>query len=137
MEPTLRYEPPASPFRVSYFEGWNVREEEGTVSLWRSPEGGAVTISSFLNRDPGHVADALEHVRRFAEKTGLDLPHISGGRDCAEAAFDVSDGGWCKARVVASGPRFVLATYHADREDSGEEAEADVIIASVAVVPGR
>ncbi len=127
-----RYEGPKA-FRMSYPAGWMLREDEGAVSLWKSSKGGAITISSVVNTDPGRSGNALEHCRRFAEKHAFDPPRMRGDRDAAEAAFTDQDGVWCKVRILAAGPRMVLGTYHATVEDALEEAEADGILASLVV----
>lgn len=130
-EPSLRYDRPPRPFRFRYFAGWTVQEDVDTLSLWKSPKGGAITMSSVVNDDPGHVADALVHARRFAQKNAGDPPRVEGTRDVAVAAFTDHEGAWVKARVLAAGPRVVLATYTTGVDDPAEEAEVDAILASL------
>lgn len=115
-------------FRFDYPEGWTLRESGGALSLWKTEAGGAVTISTALHdRD----VDALEHCGRFAEAQGLDHPRVSGDASSAEAAFDLPDGGWCRARILARGPRLVFATYTAREPDAAEEDEVEALFASL------
>lgn len=118
-------------FSFLHAEGWSFREEAGVVSLWKSEQGGAVTLSAAENPD---AADALEHCRRFAAKQAGDPPRIGGDRDVADAAFSAEDGVWWKVRVVVAGRRILLGTYNASVEDQVEEAEADGILASLAAL---
>ena len=120
-------------FRLSYPAGWNRQEGEGVLSLWKSERGGAITVSSVVSTDPSRSGNALEHCTRFAGKHAFDPPRISGDQNVAEAAFTDQDGAWCKVRILAAGPRMVLGTYHATLEDALEEAEADGILASLAL----
>lgn len=117
---------------MSYPAGWMLREDEGAVSLWKTRQGGAITISSVVNEDPGLRGNALEQCKRFAEKHAFDPPRMSGDAEAAAAAFTDHEGVWCKVRILAAGPRMVLGTYHATIEDPLEEAEADGILASLA-----
>ncbi|HEX7900404.1 MAG TPA: hypothetical protein VF950_21730 [Planctomycetota bacterium] len=118
----------AGPFAFSYPEGWTLREEEGVVSLWKTARGGAITVSSIQGEEP---ADALRHCARFVEKHGLEDPRIEGDASTADATFDLDDGGWCRARVLARGPLLVLATYNTRSVNPAEEDEALAIFASL------
>ena len=129
-EGVRRYEGP-KPFRMSYPGSWSLQEKDDTVSLWKTEKGGAITLTSLVNRDPGHVADALRHCTRFAEKNGLDGAQIRGDANSAEAVFDLEDGGWCRARILAQGPRLLLATYNTWSENPAEEDEVEAILASL------
>jgi len=130
----MKYRGP-KPFEFSYPAGWTLQEDENAVSLWKTSKGGAVTISSVVNKDSNIRGNALEHCRRFAEKHAFDPPRLSGDSEAADAAFTDQDGAWCKARFMASGNRMVLATYNASIEDQLEEVEADGILASPRIVP--
>lgn len=115
-------------FRLDYPAGWSLRETDGALSLWKSERGGAITLSTLLgDRD----ADALERCARFAEAQGLDHPRVSGDASSADAAFDLPDGGWCRARILARGPRLLFATYITREPDAAEEDEVERIFASL------
>ena len=118
-------------FRFSYPAGWILREDGDAVSLWKTARGGAITFSAVLGREV--TGNAREHCERFAAKHAFDPPRISGDGESAEAAFTDQDGVWCKVRLLASGNRMVMGTYHASVEDPPEEAEADGILASLRI----
>lgn len=119
------------PLDFSYPAEWTLREEEGTVSLWKSEKGGAITISTAVHRDPKEKGDARQQCERFAGKHAFDPPRVDGNEDAAEAAFTDQEGAWCKVRFLAAGSRMLMATYNASAVDQVEEAEADAILASL------
>lgn len=131
--PPLMYGYPGRPFRFSYYEGWTIKEEEGTVSLWRNEEGGAIVISSHINKDPNHKGNAFEHCKRFAEKNSLGPSNVTGNVDVAQAIFNTTEGGICQARFYSRGPRMVMATYNRDKDDVLEQDEAEAILDSMAM----
>lgn len=118
-------------FSLSYFDGWRLREDDGALSLWKSTSGGAITISTLLL---DVEADARAHCERFAAEQGLDEPRMSGGREKAEAAFDLADGGWCRVLILARGSRLVFATYTTRASDAAEEDDVERIFATLALV---
>jgi hypothetical protein len=132
--PNLQYRDSSKPFRFEYFEGWSLKDEEGTVSLWRSDKGGAITISSVRHRDPKHVANAFEHCKRFAEKNGIGPSSVTGNSQIAEATFNTPEGSLCRAKILAKGSRLVVATYNSDIEDPAEESDAIAILNTVAIL---
>ncbi len=121
-------------FGFSYPGGWLLRDTDGTVSLWKTAQGGAITISAVVNDDLGRAANALEYCTRFAEKTGLDGAQVTGDATASEARFDTEDGQWCRARILARGPRLVLAIYNTRSENAAEEDQVDAIFASLELI---
>jgi hypothetical protein len=123
-------------FGFSYPPGWFVRDNEDSVSLWKSDKGGAITISAVRNKDPNARGHARQQCDRFVAKHTCDEARIEGDQDSASGAFTDLDGLWCKVRFIASGPRMVFATYNASLPDPVEEDEADLILASLRINSG-
>lgn len=107
-------------------DGWSVKDNLDSVSLWKTSKGGAITIS-FVEAS----GSALEFCERVAAKRAPDPARLEGTADAASAAFTDHDGVWCKLRVLADGPRMLVGSYHASEEDPLEEVEADAILSSL------
>ena len=126
--PSLRYADARRPFRFSYFDGWQLREEPDALSLWKSAAGGVITVTVETAEGP---PDARAACARVAAAHGLDLPRLTGDAVRGEAVFDRADGSWCRLLVLARGLRLVLAAYVTRSENPAEEDEVEAILASL------
>jgi hypothetical protein len=132
--PPLNYRDRKKPFVFDYYDSWSLKDEDDTISLWRSEKGGAITISAMRHRDPSHVANAFDHCKRFADQNGIEPISVTGNRQLAEGTFNTPEGSHCHVRTIAEGPRVVIATYNSDVDDSEEEDEAMAILKTVAIL---
>jgi hypothetical protein len=98
--------------RVSFPPAWTADQSGEELTLFRSEQGGAITISTYRHFDPQVQADALEKCRRFLTSRGVAPIHAQGSASDATAEFEDTDGVRWMVRTLAREQRFVLATYN-------------------------
>lgn len=131
----LSYASPSKCFRFAYPSEWQLKDEDGSVSLWRSEDGGAITISSARHQDPKHQANALEHCNRFAATPGNLRVVAEGDAQVATATFEDAEGIQWYVRVLTAGRYGVIASYNFPKEVQREDREqASKILDSIVIV---
>ena len=120
--------------RVTFPASWLAEDDGEDVSLHRSPQGGAITISTYRHSDPQGNADAVEKCRRFVANLGSDVACVRGAVSEATAELTDSSGERWIIRTVARRNRFALVTYNSRLLNPAEESEARRILGSIELV---
>ena len=120
--------------RVTFSSPWVAEDDGEALSLHRSEDGGAITISTYRHSDPQARADALGKCRGFVAQLGSDIGCAQGSVSQANAELKDRNGDRWIVRTAARGNRFVLATYNSGHPNVIEESEARGILASIELV---
>ena len=118
-------------YTLTYFDGWSVHEAREKTTLWRTTDGGAITVCVFQHREGEADANALDQCKRLLKQNRQDEGQASGDLNAAYAIFATDDGAQWLVRTLVRGSRFILATYNFDRPVEEEVEEARRTLASI------